>query len=729
MIKVYIAHKNEENGEKQSVQAHLIETAELAREYAIGPFKDIAYAMGLLHDIGKYQPSFQKKINGNNSIRVEHSACGAIAANEKYKGIPLAIIQYGILGHHSGIPDGGTKSDTADMPTRIGRLKRNFEDYSAYKNEISLPDIDIHALQPLIAGIESVDEKIEITAFFTRYCFSCLTDADSINTASFCNSAEDVEMKSDFKKCLEKINSKLSSFECTTELQRARSQIQSQVFEKTKIDSEIYLINMPTGSGKTLCSMKFALERAIEKKMRRIIYVIPYNSIIDQTARLFEELFGDDAQILRHQSTYSYDDADFSEDYKNVVRSASENWNAQIIITTAVQFFESSYANKRGRLRKMHNMAQSIIVFDEVHLMNTDYLQPCLRAITYTTRFLNSEAVFLTATMPDYEKLIRTYALPNSKVCSLVQDTSLFEKFKKCTYKNLGPISQEELLIKAQSSPSSLIVVNKRKYAKRLYDLSGENIYHLSTYMTGYDRDIVIKEIKGKLKKLEEDYPNMENVPDDRKIIVVSTSLIEAGVDLDFCTVFRELAGLDNILQAGGRCNREGKRQNANVYIFTFSEEEGDAITENQAITKGIIGEFEDISSAESIKAYYSSLYFTKSVNITQNSMAEQMQCKTIECIPFSKYADQFAYIDSASVSVAVAENDESRRLIEQLKAAGFTNHRALQKYTFSVYRYELEDLLKMKAVKDIYGIFCLTNEEKYDRNVGVKFEAQDFFG
>ena len=151
---------------------------------------------------------------------------------------------------------------------------------------------------------------------------------------------------------------------------------------------------MPTGSGKTLCSVKFALERAVRKEKKRIIYVIPYNSIIDQTADVLESLFGKEAQILRHQSTFFYDGDDYDEDYRQAAKCASENWDAPLIITTAVQFFESIYANKRGKLRKLHHMADSILVFDEAHLMPVEYLQPCLRAIAYITRYLNSEAVF-----------------------------------------------------------------------------------------------------------------------------------------------------------------------------------------------------------------------------------------------------------------------------------------------------------------------------------------------
>ena len=210
-------------------------------------------------------------------------------------------------------------------------------------------------------------------AFLTRYCFSCLVDADSIDTAHFCNGDIAKPLKADFSACLKRVEEKLQLFSCETTLQKARNTLQQQVFEKAEVKREIYLMNMPTGSGKTLCSVKFALQRAVSEGKKRIIYVIPYNSIIDQTADIFEKLFQGTAEILRHQSTFSYEDEEqFDEDYRKSAKNAAENWDAPFIITTAVQFFQSIYANKRGKLRKLHNMSDSILIFDEAHLMPQD---------------------------------------------------------------------------------------------------------------------------------------------------------------------------------------------------------------------------------------------------------------------------------------------------------------------------------------------------------------------
>ena len=201
--------------------------------------------------------------------------------------------------------------------------------------------------------------------------------------------------------------------------------------------------------------------------------------------KVFEDLFGSDAEILRHHSTFSFEDEKVEnsvEDYAKIARSATENWDVDsIIVTTTVQFFESVYANKRGKLRKLHNMADSVLVFDEAHLMPLDYLQPCLRAAVHITKYLGSEAVFLTATMPDFPKLIRQYALESSHIIDLVQDMSLFSEFRKCEYRYLGKLEEEEILERAMSSATSLIIVNTRRAARILFQKCGGKKYHLWT--------------------------------------------------------------------------------------------------------------------------------------------------------------------------------------------------------------------------------------------------------
>ncbi len=725
-----IAHKKENSNEIQTVAEHSISTATLASSFAIAPLKNFIYDIALMHDIGKYQKSFQNKINAGSEQRVEHAACGAAEFPKAVNTGFALMAQYCIAGHHTGLPDGGDRTDTdyTTASTLSGRLSHTerFDDYSAYKDELvfrPVSDGDIIKLFSDIKG-NNKEDYLERYAFLTRYCFSCLTDADSLDTAHFCTGREDKELVSDFEVCLRKLNFILESFYPETELQKARSRVQKQVYANIEEDADIYLMNMPTGSGKTLCSMKFALERAIKTGRRRIIYVIPYNSIIDQTATVFENIFRNSASIVRHQSSFCYDDTDLDEDYKNHIKNAVENWNAQIIITTSVQFFESVYKNKRSRLRKLHNMADSIIVFDEVHIMPVNYLKPCLRAVSNITKLLNSEAVFLTATMPDFEALVRKYSFPSTIVRELVTDKKDFPFFKKGDYTYIGEVSEEELIAKMSDYPSVLIVVNKRKTASSLYQKVQGKKYHLSTYMSAFDRQNTIHQIRRELENLYADYPNLQDVPIDRRITVVSTSLIEAGVDLDFHTVCRELSGLDSILQAGGRCNREGRRTGAKIMIFNF----GNACQNGAVnITKALLQEYDDISDDGCIREYYSRLFDFCDEEVRRQTIAAD--CGRPQNIPFSTYAKSFNMIDSRqTIAVAVGCDETSSKLIDTLKAVGFTNYHKLQKYTCTVYENELEDLLRQGAVKEYGGVFCLINPDYYSKETGICFEATDYY-
>lgn len=726
----HIAHINEYTGAVQSIREHSERTADLCREYAVPPMKDLAYAIGLFHDLGKYQPSFAKRLLGGH-IRVEHAVCGALEVHKAYPSPLNLMMEYCIVGHHTGLPNGGNKNDSPDQSTLQGRMSRPFEPYDHFKKEITLPKIDYSSYLRFLSADcnKDPDKLIDKFAFLTRYVFSCLVDADWTDTAEFCREGlPPAPLGGDFEACLRKVDDHLRSFVCVTELQKKRTLLQEQAYKNARREGEIYLLNMPTGSGKTLASVKIALEKAVRTGKKRVIYVIPFNSIIEQTANVFEDIFGEDMEILRHHSTYSYEDeANGSEDYRLSAKTAAENWDAPFIITTGVQFFESLYSNKKGKLRKLHNMSESILVFDEAHLMPEAYLQSCLQAAAYLTRYLNSQAIFLTATMPDYERLLKIYALENSKIINLINDTSFFREFKKCAYHYIGKRTKEQLLLSLGKAPSTLIIVNKKATARALYKECVGEKYHLSTYMTSKDRSRVLKEIIRALADLEKDYPNLQKVPQDRHITIVSTSLIEAGVDLDVHTVFRELNGLDSILQAGGRCNREGKRKQADVFIFQLSEETDRVDMERKHnLTKGLLERQGDITQPECIREYYDRMYFMEKEEIEKNTIHQF--CRDLHSIPFQTYGENFKVIEDRSCSIVVPTDEDSRRMVEQLRYTKKGDARKLQKYTCSVAHWELDALLRQNVIRDFdTGIFCLLNEDYYDHNLGILFEAKDY--
>ena len=298
------------------------------------------------------------------------------------------------------------------------------------------------------------------------------------------------------KKALDKLNRELSKMPSNTPLRQARSRIQQQAFDNSVNKSHISILDMPTGSGKTLCSLKLALESG----KKRIIYVIPYTSIIEQTANKFEKMFGDVLPVLQHHSNYSYD-GDTEEEKKTAekLKRTCENWDAPLIITTSVQFFQSIYHYKGSALRKLHNLRDSVIVFDEIHLIPTELLRPCLKAVGYITKFLNSEALFLSATMPDYSKLFDKF-LPDVNYNKLVTDRTNFKYFKKCEYKDKGKTTLETIAENASRCKNALIVVNTKKTAAELYSLVQGEKYHLSANMTPAHRSRVIEVEERSLK-------------------------------------------------------------------------------------------------------------------------------------------------------------------------------------------------------------------------------------
>lgn len=555
---VYYAHTLEGETEKkwQSIKEHGENVAELVQKFS-APWCMAEYAenLGMLHDAGKYQADFQLRLRGEK-ISVEHSIGGAaVWAEMKWPESGA----YCIAGHHSGLPDVGNKTDSEDEPTLLGRIKRaQKQDFSAYKNELTLKEIKINPMRDAVCMNGSTDDIKKEYAFWTRMMFSCLTDADYLDTEAFCSGRKERGIHADFKVCRDLMAKHLSQFKADTPVKRARDALRCQVMSHAGQKADIYLINMPTGSGKTLTSMQFALERAIVSQKKRIIYVIPFTSIIEQNAKVFKDIFGD-GSVLEHHCNFDYESVKDVGVRERLKRTA-ENWDASIIVTTNVQFFESIYGNRGSELRKLHNIADSVIVFDEAHMFPSRFFQPCLEAVQILTQRYHCEAVFMTATMPDFHTWMHEFGCSGVKTLDLTEDKSSFSVFNRCKIENLGQLSSEKLVSLAEEAQNTLIVVNSRKAARQIYQLLPGLKYHLSTYMTHEDRSAVIDKVRNSLAKCEH-------------FCLVSTSLIEAGVDLDFDLVFRELAGLDNLLQTAGRCNREGKKQDCRTYSFEFEEE------------------------------------------------------------------------------------------------------------------------------------------------------------
>lgn len=732
---IYYAHTRKD-GKRQTVKEHLEGVSKLAEGFSVDFLKPLAKKASYDHDPGKYALKYQWRLDDDN-IKFSHAACGALEykkfADKNDYFAPL--MEYCIAGHHTGLMDGGTDADNSDSPTLNGILKRADEytgdsDYSAYATEIEFATLTQEEITPPLNELLSTKdptERIERYAFFTKYVFSCLTDADFLDTETFCDENIERGMSGDFEKALDKLNRELSDMPSDNPLRQARSRIQQQAFDNSVNKSHISILDMPTGSGKTLCSLKLALESG----KKRIIYVIPYTSIIEQTANKFEKMFGDVLPVLQHHSNYSYD-GNTEEEKKTAekLKKTCENWDAPLIITTSVQFFQSLYHYKGSALRKLHNLRDSVIVFDEIHLIPTNLLRPCLKAVGYITKYLNSEALFLSATMPDYSKLFDKF-LPDVNYNKLVTDRTDFKHFKKCEYEDKGKTTLETIAENASQCKNALIVVNTKKTAAELYKLVQGEKYHLSANMTPAHRSRVIEVVRKKLKNGEH-------------ITVVSTSLVEAGVDLDFNTVFRQLSGLDSILQAGGRCNREGKDDKGYVYVFDIDEtyRKGSDLAMRINKTKGLLKKYSDITSYDCIKEYYDGIFDFNQSRISENSIAKyNEQSNSFDrqglmlpySIPFRSYAMQFEYISADTISIVIDDpNDQTcHELVETLRKGDMSVRRALQKYSVSVYMNVFKDLYSQGVLNDHgTGIFILENQSYYNNETGLNTQAamQDYF-
>lgn len=707
----YIAHKrNETDKAEQLLSEHLQNTANICSEFAesIG-MADYGEMTGLLHDIGKYSEKFQKRINGEN-ISVDHSTCGAQEAFKRQ----LLMMALCIAGHHGGIPDIGTKCDLSDDTTLLGRIKRKTEDFSSWKAECE----DVYKRE---ITEKRFSDNISY-AFLTKVMFSCLVDADYLDTEKFMSGGEVCREKgADLNTLLGLLNNYMSKWRNPSgKLNVLRTQMLNECIEAGKNSAEkFFTLTVPTGGGKTISSMAFALNYAVRHNKKRIIYVIPYTSIIEQNAEVFRNIFGDE-NVLENHSNVSFDA--YSEDVKVQKMLACENWDSPVVVTTAVQFFESIFSNKPSKCRKIHNIADSIIIFDEAQMLPIDYLLPCVSAMKQLAQNCNSAIVLCTATQPNLESVFNISIKNNSKIrfTEICKSSELLtDDFRRADFKNEGKLDDDELVYELEKCNQVLCIVNKKAHAQKLYAMlkaSDEN-FHLSTYMYPAHRKKVIELIKQRLKN---------GIP----CRVISTSLIEAGIDIDFPAVYRAVSGIDSILQAGGRCNRENKRKVSDSVVHIFDTDEVVSYQRiNASVAMEVIRKYGDkVYLPEAVKMYFENLYYYKDIDSTHKVFDKKEILKGLERFEFDSVAKKFRLIENNTVTVYIS-TVENKEIICELREGRYTKNlfRKLQPYAVNLYEYDfkkLDDACAIEYIDD--NFYVLSDGRFYSDKIGVVFPDEN---
>ena len=705
---IFFAHISEDKERTQTVKEHLQGTAELAEAFA-RPFGggEQAKLAGKLHDIGKYSREFQHRLEGGP--KVDHSTAGGKEAFQ-LRQIEAA---FAVMGHHGGLPDYGGKNDTGDTSTLYGRQQKKVPDYSAWKQEIALSP----ASRPSHIPPDNLSE-----AFYIRMLYSCLVDADYLDTEAFMDGALPRGGYEPIASLLDKLDQYIAPWwNPQNELNRKRCDIlRSCLNAGENFPNGLYTLTVPTGGGKTVSSLAFALRHAATHGKKRVIYVIPYTSIIDQTAEVFENILGAE-NVLEHHSGVDYTMPEEEVDpalYRKAL--ATENWDAPVIVTTAVQFFESLYSNLPSRCRKLHNIADSVIIFDEAQTLPVSYLYPCVSAIGQLVQYYGVTAVLCTATQPALQSLFAELA-PGLTMREICPDTdALYQFFRRTTLRQAGALTEEELAEQLKASPQTLCVVNRRVTAQKLYALlPEEGSYCLTTLLCPADRKRLLEEIRERLKS---------GLP----CRVVSTSLIEAGVDVDFPTAWREEAGLDSIIQTAGRCNREGKAsaEQSIVTIFRLEGQQVPAmIRPNVDSTRHVLQTFADPAQPEAIESYFSFYRTLKgSAALDQKGILDAFQKGYKGSIfPFAAVANMFHLIDSPTTTIYIPTG-EGKSLVESLRAGLISRSlfRKLGQYAVNVYPDHLKRLLDAGAVQATEsGAYILTDKDLYHSSTGLALDVE----
>lgn len=771
----YLAHSAPEDNHKSDVQdegqplaEHLANTARLARQLAEDAntsdcrLHELAEWCGAFHDLGKYSEAFQRRIRGD-SVRCPHAIHGAsyLFSGDIYRDSPSAALlaSWAIAGHHAGLAN---PYDSGEL-SLSGRLIKYMDEA---KRLAVLAKSDCDVLRALLATHLPMFAQADQPGFdlIARMLFSCLVDADRLDSGG--RSWQPKPLLAEKKlTLLQQRLAELTAKAPPSTVNVARQQVLGDCLSAASKPGNLFSLTVPTGGGKTLASMAFALRRAAlhPEQYRRVIVVIPFLSIIEQSAAIYSGIFGDD-EVLEHHSgsgdrlktqatpegetIYVPSSAETNgkqanDEDKQRPRDETENWDAPLIVTTSVRFFESLFSNRPSDLRRVHNIARSIVILDEVQTLPRNLLAPLLKMIEELSQKWGCTFVFATATQPALQRIegaARDARLaPGSLQEIIAEPEQLRTKLKRVQveWQIAEPQAWPEIAQKMLGEEQSLCIVNLRDHASALYDevcrqaehaKKLEGLFHLSTRMCAAHRLATLAKIRQRLERRQSCH-------------VVSTQLVEAGVDVDFPLVLRAIAPLDSVIQAAGRADREG-HITANLgrpggRVIVFRAEDGrlplGGYKEATAITTAIVADAASrdvpvqVDSAAELASFYERYYGDSE----QGVELQKLRTKA-GGFAFATLAEKFEMIGNRTRDVYVPYGEKGKRLLEKLRRIGLMTaelRRALQRYSVGLYPYEFEKakgvLSELREGSEIW----LACEGSYDDTKGLKaeLEAQDF--
>ncbi|MDD6184008.1 MAG: CRISPR-associated helicase Cas3' [Bacteroidales bacterium] len=700
-----ISHVRQTDFAAQPNSEHLKGVAELAAKFAeeFG-MAEWGRILGLLHDKGKEKKTFQQHIIKESgldpNIKVEgdyrHAYVGALIAKKLFPNLHL-LMDNALMGHHRGLYDDGDMKEVMKMEM---------------PHDVSIENIDAQLVIPYKGKPQDLHH-------LQRMLYSCLVDADYLDTEAFMQPEQSTlrgkhDSLASLEEKLEAYLDRLKKDAPDTEVNRIRNEVQQYCIKESDNEPGFFSLTVPTGGGKTLSSLLWAIKHAVRNNMNRIIIAIPYTSIITQTASALRNIFGEE-NVLEHHSNVDASKLNDKE-LANRLKLATENWDYPIIVTTNVQFFESLFSNKPSDCRKLHNIAKSVLIFDEVQTLPIAFLQPIVDTFDTLKRVFGTSILFTTASQPVLSgKIMGTNPFVSfeglSEIREIIpQEANLHNRLRRVEIifdnerKDYNEIAEQ--LAKHQRV---LCIVNTRNDAKEIFTrLPQEGIcLHLSRMMCPDH----VREAIAKVK-------NALNNPDNSIIRVVATQLIEAGVDIDFPMVFRQEAGLDSVLQAAGRCNREGRSDKGETFVFGLQKTLPPGFMTQTNNARLAMGKEYDWFSPEAMEAYFRQLYsrvdsFDKS-NIKDLLYKPEMQFETV--------ASEFQLIDDNTTSVIVNWKN-SLDLVERLKKEGvtYTLMKALSQYSVNVRNNDLKKLTDVGAVEEVLeGIYVVSDSKFYDKEIGL---------